>query len=255
MEILVTGGANGIGKATVERLLEKGHSVKVIDTDRESLDSLPNEVGKHEEDITDPEIAETVDEIEFDVLINCAGFQRQGSVEDMSVETFEQHLDVNYLGTLRMVKAAIPELKRKEGRIINVSSVAGKATMPFLGAYSASKYAVEGFSDALRMELKDFDVEVVLIEPGSIETGFNHRAVEALNKYMPDSDYADGYRRRLESDGFRGAKPEKVAEKTVRAVESSSPKARYTVTWQALVITKLKYFIPTNIYDRLARRI
>ena len=255
MEILITGGANGIGRATVEKLLENGHKIKVIDHDRESLDELPNPVGKHHSDVRDEETAEIVEDIDFEVLINCVGFQEQGSVEDMPIEVFENHIETNYYGTVRIIKAALPQIKEKQGRIINVSSIAGKSTMPFLGAYSASKYAVEGFSDALRMEMRDFHVDVVLIEPGPIETGFNRRAIEALEKYLPDSEYSGLYRKRMETDGFKGAKAEKAADRIVEAVEAKKPKARYTITWQAFFLRWFKYFIPTRVYDKMARKI
>lgn len=255
MNILVTGGANGIGKATVQILLEKDHTVEVLDNDDEALQKLPDSVGKHPGDVREEKVVEVVKEIDFEVLINCAGFQEQGSVEDMSLEKFQEHVETNYYGTVRTVKASLRQLKKKNGRIINVSSIAGKSTMPFLGAYSASKHAVEGFSDALRMEMSEFDVDVVLIEPGPIETGFNKRAIEALEKYIPESEYSDDYERRMTTDGFNGVGPDKAAYKIVKAVEARNPNSRYTVTWQAWFIAKFKYFIPNSIFDKMARRI
>jgi short-subunit dehydrogenase len=172
----------------------------------------------------------------------------------MPLDVFETHVQTNYLGAVRAVKAALPQLKEKNGRIINISSVAGISTIPFLGAYSASKYALEGFSDALRMEMHGEDVEVVIVEPGPVKTGFNQRGANALEKYMPESSYTEHYRKRIENTGD-GVTPEKAAEKIIRAVESDSPNARYTVTWQAYIISKIKPFTPTRLYDKLARKL
>lgn len=254
MEVLVTGGANGIGKAAVEMLLEEDHGVKVIDHDREALESLPGDVEKHFMDVRDEDSAETVREMDLDGLVNCAGFQEQGSVEDMPLEIFRKHLETNYFGTVRMVKAAIPALKENDGRIVNVSSIAGFATIPFLGAYSASKHAVEGFSDALRMEVKRFGVDVVIVEPGPVNTGFNRRGREALEKYLPGSQYSAHYRERVEGEGFSGVPPEKPAEAVVEALQAENPSNRYRVTWQALITSKLKPLIPSKFYDRIAGR-
>ncbi|MFB6292495.1 MAG: SDR family NAD(P)-dependent oxidoreductase [Candidatus Nanohaloarchaea archaeon] len=254
MRVVITGGASGIGRATVEKLLERGHHVTVIDNDSEALEELPGEVERHEIDVRDDELSSFLEEREIDVLVNCAGFQEQGSVEDMPLETFEKHVEVNYLGTVRAIKACLPRLKESGGRIVNISSLAGRMTVPFLGAYSASKYAVEGFSDALRMELAGSGVETVIVEPGPVKTGFNEQARDALERYLPGTDYEERYRERLGSD-MEGVEPEKAADVVVKAVESDRPKARYTVTWQAWLGPKLKLLLPVAIYDYLAGKL
>lgn len=254
VRVFVTGAANGIGKATVERLVERDHKVIAYDIDSEGLEKLPEPVETYEGDVRERERLEEVIRQEiFGVLVNCAGFQEQGSVEDMPVEKFEEHIDINFYGTLNSVKAAVPMLTEREGKIVNVSSIAGKTTVPFLGAYSSSKHAVEALNDALRMEMKERGVDVVKIQPGPIRTGFNEIAEEALEKYIPGSEYTEKYRKRMDS-GKPGAKPEKAAKVIVKAVESRRPKHRYNVTAQAYFITRLKPLVPSKLYDFLARR-
>lgn len=254
VRVFVTGAANGIGRATVEELVERNHKVIAYDMDGEALDDLPDQVETYEGDVRDRERVEEVVRKEiFNVLVNCAGFQEQGAVEDMSTEKFREHFETNFFGSLDCVKAALPMLRERDGRIINISSIAGKATIPFLGAYSASKHAVEGFSDALRMELRDSEVDVVVVEPGPIKTGFNEKAENALERYIPGSRYSQDYRDRINSAND-GAEPDKAAETVVKAVESSRPRTRYTVTLQALLVKKLKPFVPSKLFDFLASR-
>ena len=254
MRVFITGAANGIGKATTEKLVENGHKVIAYDKDESSLENLPNQVQTYEGDVEDQErLQEVVKKEIFEVLINCAGVQKQGAVEDMSVEGFEEHIDTNYLGTVKATKAALPMIRERDGRIINISSVAGKLTAPFLGGYSASKHAVEGFTDTLRMEMKDADVEVVLVEPGPIETGFNEKGRENLRKYLSETKYAEDYKKKLETD-YSGSNVSKPAQKILGAVEAKRPKSRYSTPLKYTILLKLKFLIPTFIQDYVAGR-
>jgi len=254
VRVFITGAANGIGEATTEKLVENGHKVIAYDKDESSLENLPNQVQTYEGDVEDQErLQEVVKKEIFGVLINCAGVQKQGAVEDMSVEGFEEHIDTNYLGTVKATKAALPMIRERDGRIINISSVAGKLTAPFLGGYSASKHAVEGFTDTLRMEMKDTDVEVVLVEPGPIETGFNEKGRENLRKYLSETKYAEDYKKKLETD-YSGSNVSKPAQKILGAVEAKRPKSRYSTPLKYTILLKLKFLIPTFIQDYVAGR-
>lgn len=254
MRVFVTGAANGIGKATAEKLVEKGHKVIAYDIDSEGLEDLPDEVKTYEGDVRDRERLEEVVKKEiFEVLVNCAGFQEQGAVEDIPVEKFEEHFQTNFYGPLNAIKTSLPMIRERKGRIINVSSIAGKATIPFLGAYSSSKHALEALSDSLRMELRGSGVEVVVVEPGPIRTGFNEKAEDALEQYLPDSRFGERYSQRMGKENS-GASPEKAAMTVVNSLQARKPKARYTVTAQAYLISKLKPFVPDRIYDLLASR-
>jgi len=249
VRVFITGAANGIGEATTEKLVENGHKVIAYDKDESSLENLPNQVQTYEGDVEDQErLQEVVKKEIFGVLINCAGVQKQGAVEDMSVEGFEEHI-----GTVKATKAALPMIRERDGRIINISSVAGKLTAPFLGGYSASKHAVEGFTDTLRMEMKDTDVEVVLVEPGPIETGFNEKGRENLRKYLSETKYAEDYKKKLETD-YSGSNVSKPAQKILGAVEAKRPKSRYSTPLKYTILLKLKFLIPTFIQDYVAGR-
>lgn len=254
MRVFITGAANGIGKATAEKLVENGHKVIAYDKDQEALEDLPAEVQTYQGDVQDQERLEEVVRKEiFEVIVNCAGVQKQGAVEDMPVEEFQKHMDVNYLGTLKAVKAALPMIQERDGKIINISSIAGKISAPFLGGYSASKHAVEGLTDALRIEMKGSDVDVVLVEPGPIETGFNERGREHLRNYLSDTRFSERYREKLEKD-YGGASPEKPAGKILKAVESSRPSSRYVTPFKYRSLLKFMALLPTSVQDRLISR-
>jgi short-subunit dehydrogenase len=253
VNIFITGGANGIGKEVAIRLVEKGHSVKVFDNDQEALKNLDKSIKTFQGDVRDKsDLENAMANFEVEVLINSAGFQKQGSVEDMESDTFQKHIDTNYIGTVNAVKTALNPIRRNNGRIINISSIAGKTGAPFLSAYCASKYAVEGFSDSLRMELSDSEVDVVIVEPGPIMTGFNREARENLRNYIPNSRYSNNYQERLDT-GMEGLETEEAAKKVVKTVETDNPNTRYTITKEAYFVSKLKKFLPDRIWDKLVR--
>lgn len=254
MRILVTGAASGIGKATIEKLLDKDHELIAFDIDEDSLDKLPEEVDKYHGDVYDEDRAkEVIDQEEFDVLVNCAGYYELGSIEDMKSETVESHFHTNVFGTLNMIRNSSSMLREKKGKVVNISSVAGRVSMPFYGTYCATKHSIEAISDALRYEMQPFDVDVVIVEPGPIDTGFNERARNKLEKYLPDSVYSDRYSDVLESGGRAEVGAQKAAKTVVKAIESSNPKNRYTVTWEAYLLPKIKRFFPSRIWDYIIR--
>jgi len=248
MKILITGGANGIGKETAKILRER-NQVTVIDRDLEALESL-EKVEKIHLDITNKErVQEELTGLEIDILINCAGVQKQGSIEDMKIEEFEEHIYHNYIGVINTVQACLPSLRESEGKIVNVSSIAGLSSAPFLSGYCASKHALEGFTDSLRRELKNIDV--VLVEPGRVKTGFNEKGRDNVANYE-DSNYSDLYEEMLneEVDGIR---PEKAGRK-LAFIALNGSKPRYTITREAWIISKLEKIIPARIVDLLFRK-
>lgn len=251
MNILITGGANGIGKRTALKLVQKGHSVKVLDNDEEALEKLDDGIETFHGDVRDREdLEEAVRHFEVEVLINSAGYQKQGSVEDMDIENFREHFETNLIGTVNAVKTCLNSIRRSNGRIINMSSIAGKTGLRYLSAYCGSKHAVEGFSDSLRMELKDSEIDVVIVEPGPIKTGFNEKGRDHLRNFVPGSRYSDEYSKKLDAP-VEGVKTGKAAEKVVKAVESKKPKTRYTVTKEAFFVRKFKRFFPDKLWDKL----
>ncbi len=255
MRILLTGAASGIGRATADKLVDRGHGVIAVDMDCEGLEVLEGAVTRCLDICDEEAVAGLIDEEDFDVLVNCAGYYEQGSIEDMPIETVERIFYSNVFGLLNVTRKALPTLREKQGRVINVSSVAGRITMPFSGQYCASKKAVEAISDALRMEVSDQEVDVTVVEPGVIETGFNERARNALGRYIPDSIYSEEYERILEQGGLEGVDAEVPAGKIVDVIEKDNPKPRYQTPLRAKIFvlaesifpTPLKYYVKKQI--------
>ncbi len=174
--VLITGCSTGIGRNLAQRRAGAGYTVAATARNLESLDDLQVAL-KLPLDITQPEsIQQAVDCVlqgfgRIDVLVNNAGYAQQGAVEEVSDEQIQKMFEVNVYGALRMIRAVAPVMRQqKSGHIINISSVGGKLVLPANGPYSASKFALEALSDALRYELRPFGIRVALIEPGSIKT-------------------------------------------------------------------------------------
>src|SRR3954447_1763477 len=175
--VLITGCSSGIGRATALRLHDAGHRVVATARRPETLDDLPPGIVRLRLDVCDPASVEAaVRDADaktggVTALVNNAGFGQSGPVEFVTEEQVRHQFETNVYGPLRLIRAVLPSMRaRGEGRIVNVSSAAGKFSTPFLGIYCASKFALEAVSDALRVEVAPFGVRVVVIEPGPIET-------------------------------------------------------------------------------------
>jgi len=252
MKIFITGIASGIGKATALNLHADKHEVKGMDIDKEGLESLPNDIETYHGDVYDEDRVEYIlDREEFDVLINSAAYYELGSLEDMPSDTVESIFKPNVFGTLNLVRHSLPMLRERNGRIVNMSSVAGKVSMPYYGVYSATKHSIEALSDSLRMEVENKGVEVVIVEPGAFKTGFNQTAREALIKYVPDSIYAEDYEKIMQNSVLQGENPQKAAETVVKAATDQSPKTRYRVGRGSSLFPKMKAVVPDKLYDRI----
>ncbi|MDY6761986.1 MAG: SDR family oxidoreductase [Candidatus Nanohaloarchaea archaeon] len=254
MKVFITGAANGIGRAAAEQLVEAGHDVAAYDLDGDALAELPDAVATYQGDVSDRDrVQEVVEREQFDVLVNDAGYQALGAVEDMDIETVRQHFDTNLFGMWTVTQAALPMLRERDGRVVNVSSMAGRIAAPFWGAYAASKHAVEGFSDALRHEMRPTGVDVVIVEPGPVRTGFNERGRDHLETYTGESAYTDRYRNVLDRS-LGGVAPEKAGGVVATAATTTRPRPRYTVTWQAWLAPKLACLLPTRVMDWILSR-
>ncbi len=244
MKVLITGGSSGIGGATARKLQEEGHEAVVFDKKEPDFD-----INFYQGDVRDEErVEEVVKEVEFDVLVNCAGFYELGSIEDMDKETAEKIFDTNVHGYLNFIRHSMPKLREKNGRIVNITSVAGKVSIPFFGVYCGSKHAMETISDSLRREQDE--VEVVIVEPGVVETGFNRRARNALEKYIPNSFYSSQYRDILEEGGLDGIEAEKAGRKITKAATTETIRRRYQVPFRAKLIAWLS-LLPAFVKDRV----
>src|ERR687893_760972 len=199
--VLITGCSSGIGWATAERLARKGWTVYATARDVEKLAPL-GERGCRllPLDVTDEEsMRSAVEEVEraegaVGVLVNNAGYSQSGAVEDVPMEKVRRQFETNVFGLVRMCQLVLPGMREQGfGRIINLSSMGGKLTFPGAGFYHATKYAVEAISDALRFEVRGFGVEVVVIDPGLIRTGFGQTAVDSMGEDTAGSGPYTGF--------------------------------------------------------------
>ena len=236
--VLITGCSTGIGRDLAQRLAQTGYKVAATARNVESMQGLDAAL-KLTLDVTRPELIQkavdaTIKQFgRIDVLVNNAGYSQVGALEELADNQVQQMYDVNVFGVLRMVRAVVPHMRtQKAGQIVNVSSIAGKMATPVNGAYSSTKFALEALSDALRLELAPFNIQVILIEPGAIKTNFDQtvhsRGDELLSN--PVSPYLPLYRKYQQvSDGMRQVEPgpEAVSKVVQQAIEASKPKARY----------------------------
>jgi len=264
---LVTGGSSGIGESTARALLAKGFTVYAVARRTDRMASLASEgVHTFAMDVTDDaSMVAGIDRIvaeqdRIDVLVNNAGYGSYGAVEDVPIDEARRQFEVNVFGLARLVQLVTPHMReRRSGRIINISSIGGKFYEPFGAWYHATKFAVEGFSDSLRMELRPFGIKVVLIEPGPIRTEWNEIARDSLLERSGDGPYAEwarkahGVMERFD-EPERASTPEEVADKIVKAALAKHPAARYPVGRGARVITTSRDLLPDRIFDEVVSR-
>jgi NAD(P)-dependent dehydrogenase (short-subunit alcohol dehydrogenase family) len=263
--ILITGCSSGIGRAAAERLLGHGQIVyatarrseAIADLQRAGARTLSLEVG-NEDSMRAAVEAVQRDHGSVGVLVNNAGYAVSGAIEAVSLQAVRDEFETNVFGYLRMAQLVLPAMRaRRAGRIINVSSVAGRVTMPGAGAYAASKYAIEALSDALRFEVRGFGVRVIVIEPGPIRTAFTDTANAALRSDAggPYSAYhAAVAKADAETDeSFIAGKPEQVAQVIERAITAARPRPRYRVTPIARVLPALRGVLGDRGFDAFLR--
>lgn len=262
--VLVTGASSGIGKASAALLLRRGYKVyagaRRLDKMKD-LESLGANIMRL--DVTDGDSVEnavrTVEEAgRLDILINNAGYGANGAVEDIPLEEARRQFEVNLFGLARLTRLVLPGMRaRGAGRIINISSIAGRISMPLSGWYNASKHALEAYSDALRMEAGRYGVKVILIEPGAIRTEWDDTALVNLARYSgsgPYAELAEKFAVRLRGTYRRTAPgPEVVAAAVLRAVRAVRPAARYAVPFQARALLFMKWLLPDRIWDSALR--
>lgn len=260
---LVTGASSGIGMATARKLAELGYVVFAAARRVDRMKELESAgIRPIAMDVTDDAsmivgvehiIAETG---RIDVLVNNAGYGSYGSIEDVPAAEARRQFDVNVFGLGRLTQLVTPQMREQgDGYIVNVSSMGGKVYSALGGWYYATKFAVEGLSDALRLELAPFGIKVVIIEPGAIDTEWGGIAAGSLLAHSGDSAYADQARQlaqALGSEGggaLRGSKPQVVANAIGRAVRSSHPRPRYAIGMGAKPATYARRVLPDRVLD------
>lgn len=267
----VTGASRGIGRATALELARRGYRVFALARSTGDLEEVAGEAataGWRIEpvslDISDDAsrrsaveaILRATDGYGLDVLVNNAGYGQLGPLEEVSVEKLRRQFEVNVVGLVAFTQPWLPLMRsRADGRIVNVSSIAGRMATPFMGAYNASKFALEGLSDALRLELHPFGIRVILVAPGPIESSFGDTAAEMTDEHA-GSPYARFTRR------WQGARrgnslfersAETVARVIARAIELNHPRPRYTITLTARAGAVARRLVPDTVVDAVYR--
>ena len=260
--ILVTGASSGIGFDAAEAFARQGHRVYAAARRVERMEPLKAlGVVPLRMDVTDEASMEagvkTILETEgrIDALVNNAGYGYFGAIENVSLEEARKQLEVNVFGLARMCQLVLPTMRgQHSGRIINIASIAGRATVYFGGWYNVSKYSVEAFSDALRMEMKPFGIDVVLIEPSAIKTNWGIIAADNLAKSSQGTVYeergineANNMRKAYQSNFF--SKPAVVTRAICKAVNRRRPHTRYCIGRGGKMIIFLHGILPTRCWD------
>jgi NAD(P)-dependent dehydrogenase (short-subunit alcohol dehydrogenase family) len=265
--VLITGCSTGIGRATAERLAADGWNVHATARKPESIEDLAKTCTTHALDVTDEKSMEVaVKAVEEDgpigALVNNAGYSQSGAIETIPMDSVRRQFETNVFGLMRMCQLVLPGMRETgSGRIVNLSSMGGKLTFPGGGVYHATKHAVEALSDALRFEVKEFGVDVVVIEPGLIITEFGETAAGSVGEITEHGPYS-----KFNSDVAKvtanaytgpmarfGAGPEAVAGKIARAISSRRPSTRYTVTPSAKVMLGMRRMSTDRMWDRFVR--
>jgi len=265
---LVTGASSGIGEETARLLHEAGYTTYAVARRVDRMAAL-EKAGVHTfaMDVTDD--ASMVAGIEriiaeqgrLDVLVNNAGYGSYGSVEDVPIDEARRQFEVNVFGLARLTQLVTPHMRAQgTGRIINVSSIGGKFYEPLGAWYHATKFAVEGFSDSLRVELAPYGIRVVIIEPGPILTEWNAISRESLvevSRGTAYEDQAEKVRSRMEKadQPMTSSGPEVVAKKIVKAATTSHPKPRYPVGRGAGTIMGARRVLPDRAFDQIVKRL
>ena len=267
--VLLTGASSGIGYDVAPLLVRYGYTVYGAARRVEKIEELASEgVKALSLDVTDEAsmeaaVQQIIDaEGRIDVLINNAGYGSYGAIEDVPIDEARRQFEVNLFGLARLTQLVLPHMRaRGSGHILNISSMAGRITSPLGAWYHATKYALEAFSDALRMEVEEFGIDVVIIEPGGIKTPWGFIAADHLEESSRNGVYAAQAQRvaanmrRLYSPSSNLSEPEVISRTILRALEARRPKTRYLVGFGAKPSVFLHTVLPDRLFDKVARRI
>jgi NAD(P)-dependent dehydrogenase (short-subunit alcohol dehydrogenase family) len=264
--VLVTGASSGIGNCCAEYLSQQGYRVygtsrRTDLTDGEQISSNTNLFQMIQMDVTnESSVKKGIDyiiarESRIDVVANNAGFAIIGSLEDTTIAEAKSQLETNFFGALRVCRTVLPVMRRQRaGYIVCVSSIGGLIGLPFQSAYSASKFALEGAMEALRIEVRPFGIQVVLIEPGDFKTGITTQRQKA-EKSTANSAYSGAFQKVLrivESGERKAPTPERIAILLNKIIQMNSPRLRYTVgTFFQRIAVPLKKMLPSRLFESL----
>lgn len=260
--ILITGASSGMGKISAQDLIKAGHIVYCVARSIEKMKDL-EALGGHilKMDVTKETDIETVvkkiitEQGRIDVLWNNAGYGLYGPVEELAMDKVQQQFEVNVYGVARLTQKVLPYMREKRsGLIINTSSMGGKIYTPLGAWYHATKHAIEGYSDCLRIELKPFNINVVVLEPGIINTGFaqgvrDHFSHESQNG--PYKKAVTAYIKAMENPSLKGSDPKVISTTVQKIINARRPKTRYMVGQGAHLLVGIRRIFGDRVYDRL----
>lgn len=258
--VLITGASSGIGRAVARAFAAKGFEVFGTSRNPQRTEPIPG-VELVALDVTDQEsVAAAVSTViqragRIDILVNNAGFGVIGAAEESSVAQARQLFDTNFFGLIRVTNEVLPHLRaQRSGRIVNVSSVLGFLPAPYSALYSASKHAVEGYSESLDHETRDFGVRVTAVEPGFTNTSFEAAAVDADSPIAGYAPVREHVKKVIAGSIPAGDDPAVVADVVVKAATSATPKLRYPAGPAARRLALLKRLAPAAVLDNGIRR-
>jgi NAD(P)-dependent dehydrogenase (short-subunit alcohol dehydrogenase family) len=258
---LVTGASSGIGREVALRLVDAGYQVVGTSRDASVLTGSDGLTFVDLDVANDASVTAAVEQVvgrfgRLDVLVNNAGIGSAGAAEELSVAQDQKVLDVNVLGVVRTMKAVLPHMRAQgHGRIVNVSSIAGLVPQPHMATYVASKHALEGYSESVDHEVREYGVRVVLVEPGPTSTSFDGamlRPAVLIPAYAQQRrTFAD-----VMTDSIKaGDVPATVAKVIVAAATDARPRLRYTAGVTAGRVSALRRFVPARVFDKQIRKI
>jgi len=268
--ILITGCSTGIGRATAERLAKAGHRVyatarrldAIADLEAAGCTILQLDV------CDEASMRAAVEHVErregaVGVLVNNAGYGSEGPSEEVSMDEVRRQFETNVFGLLRLTQLCAPGMRRQGwGKVVNVGSMGGSLVFPGGGIYHATKYALEALSDALRFELRGFGIDVVLVKPGPIKTAFGDTALAKVDATATGASPYDAFRAALKQQiraayegpmGAFAASPDAVAKVIEKALRTSRPRARYTVTFAARLLMATRRRLSDRAFDAFMR--
>lgn len=273
--VVVTGASTGIGRATALLLDKKGYRVFAGVRKQADAESLSEEASDRLTPITidvteERSIASAKQKVERAVgddglvgLVNNAGIGTGGPVESMDLNDLRQALEVNLVGQVAVTQAFLPQIREAKGTIVFIASIGGRIASPFMSPYNTSKFGVEALGESLRHELKPWKIDVVVIEPGSIDTPIWEKGAETIDEHTSKlsptvkrlyGKQLDRMEEVLKETASRGIPPEKVAKAVHTAISSDNPRHRYLVGTDAKIAARLKGSLPDRTFSKLAGR-
>jgi NAD(P)-dependent dehydrogenase (short-subunit alcohol dehydrogenase family) len=268
--VLVTGASRGIGESIAAHLAANGWDVFAgvrSDQDAQKIDGVSPRITPVILDVTSPEHIAALDDSlpeHLDAVVNNAGVVVAGPIEAVTSAELRRQLEVNVVGQVAVTRVVLPRLRRSHGRIVFVSSLNGRVSFPLLGAYCASKFALEAVADALRMELKPWDVLVVVVEPAQTKTDMWHTADTSMEQMAAAmaaemrqlyAGHLPGLGKAIDRTRKTAVPPEKVAKVVEQALTARRPRARYVVGAAPKLLLIVATSLPTSVRDRVLRAV